>query len=109
MGLSELVRVRSWKEFKRLANELKPASIVYSLDQNAMSKTKEPTCLRLILPAPNAYYVYVDFPKGNALRDTAIPIHEDKHGRFLEDQDVIDFLKKELGREDLAVFSYWTT
>jgi len=74
-----------------------------------MSKTKEPTCLRLILSAPNAYYVYVDFPKGNALRDTAIPIRENKYGRFIEDQDVIKFLKKELGREDLAVFSYWTT
>lgn len=106
--MSELVRVRKWEEFKRLVAELKPASIVYSIDHNAMSKTKELTCLRLILPAPNAYYVYVDFPKGNALRDTAIPIRENKNGRFLEDQDIIKFLKKELGREDLAVFSYWT-
>jgi hypothetical protein len=106
--LSELVRVRKWEEFKRLVAELKPASIVYSIDQNAMSKTKELTCLRLILPAPNAYYVYVDFPKGNALRDTAISIRENKNGRFLEDQDIIKFLKKELDREDLAVFSYWT-
>ena len=107
--MSKLVRVRTWKEFKRLAIELKPASITYSIDQNAMSKTKEPTCLRLILPAPDAYYVYVDFPKGNALRETAIPLCDSKQGRFLEDQDIIDFLKKELGREDLSVFSYWTT
>lgn len=107
--MSELVRVRTWKEFKRLAVELKPASVVYSIDQNAMSKTKEPTCLRLILPAQNAYYVYVDFPKGNALRETAIPLRENKNGSFLEDQNVIDFLKKALGREDLTVFSYWTT
>lgn len=107
--MSEVVRLRKWKEFKQLAKELKPASIVYSIDQNGMSKTKELTCLRVILPAQNAYYVYVDFPKGNALRDTAIPIRENKYGRFIEDQDVINFLKKELGREDLAVFSYWTT
>jgi len=107
--LSELVRVRKWEEFKRLAMELKSDSIVYSIDQNGMSKTKELTCLRVILPAQNAYYVYLDFPKGNALRETAIPIHENKNGRFLEDQDVIKFLKKELGREDLTVFSYWTT
>jgi hypothetical protein len=107
--LSEVVRLRKWKEFKQLAMELKPASIVYSIDQNGMSKTKELTCLRVILPAQNAYYVYLDFPKGNALRDTAIPIRENKYGRFLEDQDIIKFLKKELGREDLAVFSYWTT
>jgi hypothetical protein len=107
--LSEVVRLRSWKEFKQLAMELKPASIVYSIDQNGVSKTKELTCLRVILPAQNAYYVYLDFPKGNTLRDTAIPIRENKYGRFIEDQDVINFLKKELGREDLAVFSYWTT
>jgi hypothetical protein len=107
--LSELVRLRTWKEFKQLATELKPASIVYSIDQNGMSKTKELTCLRVILPAQNAYYVYLDFPKGNTLRDTAIPIHENKYGRFIEDQDIINFLRKELGREDLAVFSYWTT
>ena len=107
--MSEVVRLRKWKEFKQLAMKLKPASIVYSIDQNGMSKTKELTCLRVILPAPNAYYVYLDFPKGNTLRDTAIPIRENKYGRFLEDQDVINFLKKELGRNDLAVFSYWTT
>ena len=106
--MSEVIRLRKWKEFKQLAMELKPASIVYSIDQNGMSKTKELTCLRGILPAQNAYYVYLDFPKGNALRDTAIPIRESKYGRFLEDKDVINFLKKELGREDLAVFSYWT-
>jgi len=107
--LSEVVRLRKWKEFKQLAMKLKPASIVYSIDQDGMSKAKELTCLRVILPAQNAYYVYLDFPKGNTLRDTAIPIRENKYGLFLEDQDVINFLKKELGREDLAVFSYWTT
>ncbi len=107
--MSEVIRLRKWKEFKRLTAELKPDSIVYSIDQNGMSKTKELTCLRVILPAQNAYYVYLDFPKGNALRDTKVPIRETKYGRFLEDQDIIKFLKKELGREDLAVFSYWTT
>ena len=107
--MSEVVRLRKWKEFKQLAMKLKPASIVYSIDQDGMSKAKELACLRVILPAQNAYYVYLDFPKGNTLRDTAIPIRENKYGRFLEDQDVINFLKKELGREDLAVFSYRTT
>jgi len=109
--LSELVRVRTWKEFKRLAVELKPASIVYSVDQNAMSKTKELTALRLILLAQGGYYVYLDFPKGkeNVMRETGIPIREDANGvRCLEDEDVIRFIKQELG-ENLQVFSFWTT
>lgn len=109
--MSDLVRVRKWTEFKRLVMELKPDSIVYSIDQHAMSKTKELTALRLILLARGGYYVYLDFPKGkeNVLRETGIQIHEDKNGnRCLEDEDVIRFIKRELG-ENLAVFSFWST
>ena len=109
--MSDLVRVRKWTEFKSLVMELKPDSIVYSIDQNAMSKTKELTALRLILLARGGYHVYIDFPKGkeNVLRETGIPIHQDKNGnRYLEDEDIRRFIKQELG-ENLQVFSFWTT
>jgi hypothetical protein len=103
-------RVKTWEEFKRLTIESKPDAVVYSIDQNAMSKTKEPTCLRLILPVSSGYYVYLDFPKGNALRETGIPIREDKLGnRCLQDEDVVQFLKSAFGRENLQVYSFWTT
>jgi hypothetical protein len=111
LDLSDLVRVRKWTEFKRLVNELKPDSIVYSIDQNAMSKAKELTALRFILLARGGYYVYLDFPRGeeNVMRETGIPIREDANGvRFLTDEDVIRFIKQELG-ETLKVFSFWTT
>jgi len=90
--------------------ELKPDSIVYSIDQNALSKTKELTALRFILLAKGGYYVYLDFPRGkeNVMRETGIPIHEDNAVRCLEDEDIIRFIKRELG-ENLAVFSFWTT
>jgi hypothetical protein len=108
--LSDLIRVRKWTEFKRLVMELKPDSIVYSIDQNAMSKTKELTALRFILLAQGGYYVYLDFPRGkeNVMRETGIQIHEDNGVRCLEDEDIIRFIKLELG-ENLAVFSFWTT
>jgi predicted ATP-dependent endonuclease of OLD family len=109
--LSDLVRVRKWTEFKRLVKELKPDSIVYSIDQNAMSKTKELTALRLILLAKGGYHVYLDFPKGkeNVMRETGIQIHEDENGvRYLTDEDVVQLIKRELG-ENLQVFSFWTT
>jgi hypothetical protein len=108
--MSDLVRVRKWTEFKRLVAELKPSSIVYSIDQNGMTQTKELTALRLILLARGGYYVYLDFPRGkeNVLRETGIPIHEDKNGtRSLEDDDIIRFIKREFG-ENMAVFSFWT-
>lgn len=103
-----LVRVSKWKEFKRLVNELKPGSIVYNIEQTGISKTREFTGLRLIIPAKN-YYVYVDFPKGDSLRETGIPIHKDTTGtRCIEDDEIRNFLKKELG-DKLPVYSYWIT
>jgi hypothetical protein len=107
--LSErLTRVKNWEVFKRLVHELKPNSIVYIIEQNGLTPNKEMTVLRLLLPAKNAYYVYLDFPKGNALRETGIPIREDKGNRHLEDDDIKKFLKKEFG-EEMPIFSYWTT
>ena len=103
-----LVRVNKWEEFKRLVNELKPESIVYNIEQTGISKTREFTSLRLIIPAKN-YYVYVDFPRGETLRETGIPIHKDATGtRCIEDDDIRAFLKRELG-EKLPVYSYWIT
>lgn len=110
--LSDLIRVRKWEEFKQLVQKLKPESLVYSIDQNAMSKTKEPTALRLILLAQGGYHIYIDFPAGekeDRLRETGIPIHRDKTGnRYLEDEDVIHFIKQQFG-ESLQIFSFWTT
>lgn len=109
--MSHLVRIRKWTEFKRLVAELKPESIVYSIDQNAMSKTKELTALRLILLARGGYHVYLDFPRGkeNVMRETSIQIHEDEKGvRCLTDEDVVRFLKQEFG-EKMQVFAFWTT
>jgi len=109
LKLSKTLRVRKWKNFKQLAEKLKPKAIVYSIDQNGTTKTKELTYLRLILPTQNACYIYIDFPKGKKLRETEIPIIEKKDmPRYLEDQDIIVFLKKQLQREDLKVYSFWT-
>ena len=109
--MSDMQRARKWTDFKRLVKELNPDSIVYSIDQNAMSKTKELTALRFILLARGGYFVYLDFPKGNenVMRETGIQILRDKNGaRYLEDEDVVRFIKQELG-ENMQVFSFWTT
>jgi hypothetical protein len=103
-----LIRVKSWEGFKRLVAELNPNSLVYIIEQNGLTQEREMTVLRLILPAQNAYYVYLDFPKDNKLRETGIPIHSDKRNRHLEDNDIKQLLKKEFG-EKMPIFSYWTT
>ena len=101
------VRVKTWEEFKGLAIEKKPKSIVYIIAQSIPAKNL--TSLKLILPVEEIQYIFIDCAKGNKLRKTGIPIHNDKKGnRFIEDADVKSFLMAELQREDLQIFSYWT-
>jgi len=104
------IRIRKWNEFKNLVIEKKPGSIVYVLEQNGFTQDKEITVLRLIMLYERAYYILIDFPKGDALRETGIPLRKDKKGtRFLEDEDVKHYLKTQFGNEKLAVYSFWTT
>lgn len=104
------VRVRSWEEFKRLVREKKPKSIVFVLEQNALSPNKELTTLRIILMDDKRYYIFLDFPKGQFLRETRIPLRKNKNGLWnLDEDEVKDILKKEFEKEKLDVFSFWTT
>ena len=106
------VRVKSWEEFKRLVAEKKPGSIVFILEQNGFSPNKELTVLRLIMLHDKRYYIFIDFPKGEAqaLRETGIPFHKDKNGiPNLDDVEVKSFLEKEFRDENLKVYSFWTT
>lgn len=103
------VRVRSWEEFKRLVSEKKPSSIVFILEQNGFSPNKELTTLRLIMLHDKRYYIFLDFPKGEALRETGIPLHKDKNGiPNLEEDEVKAFLKKQFEKEKIEVYSFWT-
>lgn len=104
-----VVRIKSWEEFKRMAIELKPDSIVYNIEQSGLSPTKELTSLRLIMPCLKAYYVFLDFARGEELRETHIPLRRDNKGnRYIDERDVKTFLKNQLKREDVTICSYWT-
>jgi len=104
-----VVKVKTWEEFKRLAIELEPNSIVYNIEQSGLSPARELTSLRLIMPCREAYYVFLDFSTGEKLRETGIPIRKDKKGnRYIEDEDVTNFLKTQLKKENLTICSYWT-
>jgi hypothetical protein len=104
------VRIRDWEEFKRLVSEKKPKSIVFVLEQNVLSPNKELTTLRIILMHDKRYYIFLDFPKGEFLRETKIPLRKDKNGLWnLDEDEVKNILKKEFEKENLEVFSFWTT
>lgn len=109
-GGEGVVKVRSWAEFKQLTERLRPKAIVYNIEQDGLSPRRELTNLRLILPAGPAYYVMIDSSRdGEKLRETGIPLRRDAKGnRYLEEEDVVKFLKEQFKREDLLFCSYWT-
>ena len=74
------VRLRSWEEFKRLVSEKKPGSIVFILEQNGFSPNKELSTLKIIMLHDKRYYMFYDFAKGDALRETGIPSSQRQEG-----------------------------
>ena len=103
------VRVRSWEEFKQLVREKKPGSIVFILEQAGFSPNKELTSLKLIMLHDRRYYILIDTPKGNALRQLGIPFHKDKNGiSNLDEAEVKAFLEKQFEQDKVKVFSFWT-
>ena len=103
------IRVRKWEEFKRIVSEKKPDSIVFILEQNGFSPNKELTTLRIIMLHDKRYYIFLDFPKGETLRETKIPLHKDKNGILnLDEDEVKAILKKQFEKDKLEVFSFWT-
>ena len=103
------VRVREWEEFKRLVNEKKPRSIVFILEQSGFSPNKELTSLKLIMLHDRRYYIFIDSPKGDALRGTGLPFHKDKNGiPNLDEDEVKAFLEKQFKKENVEVYSFWT-
>ncbi len=103
------LRVKSWEEFKSLVRQKKPSSIVFILEQNGFSPNKELTSLKLIMLHDKRYYIFLDFPKGDALRETKIPFHKDAKGiPNLDEDEVKAFLRKEFEKDKIDVFSFWT-
>jgi len=105
--MAKTIRVKAWQEFKEIALEKKPKSVVYVIAQSIPARNH--TGLKLILPVEGAQYIFTDSAKGDKLRRTGIPIRTDKKGnRFLTDEDVKSFLRTELNINNLRIFSYWT-
>ena len=104
------VRVRGWEEFKRLVSEKKPKSIVFILEQNGFSPNKELTTLKLIILHDKRYYIFLDFPKGDTLRETKIHLRKDRNGiPSLDEDEVKDILKKQFENEKIDIFSFWSS
>jgi len=106
--IEDYIHIRNWQEFKKTVTEKKPGSIVFILEQNGFSKNKELSTLKIIMLHDKRYYIFYDFPKGDSLRETKIPLHKDKNGiSNLDEAEVKAYLKDQF--ENLEVYSFWTT
>ena len=104
------VRIRDWEEYKRLVSEKKPRSITFILEQNGLSPDRELSTLRIIMLHDKRYYMFFDFPKDGALRETGIPLHKDKKGILnLDEDEVKAILKRQFEKDKVEIFSFWTT
>jgi hypothetical protein len=104
------VRIRDWEKFKQLVSEKKPQSITFILEQNAISPNREVSSLRIIMLHDRRYYMFFDFPRDGALKETGISLHADKKGILnLDEDEVKAFLKKQFEKDNVQVFSFWTT
>jgi len=103
----KVVKVKSWGEFKLLIIKYRPKSIAYNIEQGIPSRHLKG--LRLILPVEGTQYVFIDNAAGNRLRKTSIPLQKDRLGNiYIDDKDVIDFVRSEVKMKDLKLHSYWT-
>ena len=106
-NVGKVVRLKTWEEFKNHAIELRLNKVVYNIEQGI--KPLHLTSLRLILPVEGAQYIFLDFAKGDSLKKTGIPIHVNEDGiQYIQEQDVVCFLRRELNNPDLKTSSFWT-
>lgn len=103
------VRIRSWDKFKQLVREKHPPSIVFILEQNGFSPNKELSILKIILLHDRRYYIFLDFPKDEKLKETEIPLHKDKNGILhLDEDEVKKIIENQFQKENIKAYSFWT-
>jgi hypothetical protein len=102
-GLEKIISIKTWDEFKKLATALHPNSVTYFLQTAPLSKP--PVALRILFTSEDVLYTFLDSAKGDAFRQTKIPIKQSEKQRFVLHEDIRSFITNELGRPDLVVIS----
>ena len=102
---SRIERIQTWDEFKNLLIKLQPGEIFYA--QGLAPLATPPVELRLIFTAEKVQYIFIDTAKEGFLRRTKLPVSSDKYGNsILEEDDVANFIRSELGRVNIMIRSF---
>jgi hypothetical protein len=103
--MAKVVHVKTWDEFKRLAIIHQPDTIAYAVQRAPLSNP--PIGLRIVFASKDIQYVFLDIAEGRSLRRTKIPVTANLAGQFcLEEEDIKNFLKKELKTTNLSIISF---
>ena len=102
--MAKVVHVKTWDEFKHLATTYQPDTMAYTLQRAPLSNP--PIGLRLVFASKDVQYVFLDVAEGKSLKRTKIPVIANLAGEFyLEEEDIRNFLKTELKRNNLSIIS----
>jgi hypothetical protein len=102
---TKMVHVNTWTEFKKLAIDLHPEFIAYTVQNAPLSHP--PMGLRLVFATQDTQYVFLDFADGNAFRRTKLPVYTRESGdAYFKEEDLKNFIQTELNRKDISLVSF---
>lgn len=100
-----VIHVKTWEEFKKLAIIERPAFIAYAIQNAPLSKPR--IGLRLVFSAENTQYVFLDFAHCNAYRKTKLPVYINENGdAYFKEDELKSFLHNQLNRKDISIISF---
>lgn len=98
-----IVNIEEWDKFEKAVKDLKPSTIMYSVDPNPARKP--PLNLRLVFYQSGDTYVYIDVPGKSYLKETRIPILiSQKDVASIEDTEILRFLSSKFKNVDFVAF-----
>jgi hypothetical protein len=101
-------RIKSWKEYRKLAQKLKPNTIFYSLDPHPLRNP--PYGLKLIFYHELDSYIFQDYAANATLYKTKIPIQGlDKSEVPILPEDIENFIHTQIGKTQVSpIHSFWS-
>lgn len=104
---SNVVKVESWEAFRHLIDEHNPERIIYNIEKG--DAEGESAILSFTIPLGSTRYVFTDNAAGDRLRETGIPLHQDRLGNAcIRDGDVVRFVRSKISRRGAKFVSSWT-
>jgi hypothetical protein len=103
-----IYRIKSWNDYRKLAQKFKPNVIFYSRDPHPLRNP--PYGLKLIFYHELDSYVFQDYAANTMLFKTKIPIQgQDKSEVPIMPEDIENFIYAQIGKIQVSpIHSFWS-